>query len=251
LLNSDVEVTEGWLAPLENLLVHRSDIDAVQPKILSYHDKTRFEYAGAAGGFIDKLGYPFCRGRMFTEVEEDKGQYDDERAIFWATGACFLIRAKAFREAGGFDEDFFAHMEEIDVCWKIHRTGRKVFYCGKSRVYHKGAGTLGYDSPMKTYLNFRNGLFLILKHFDTAELLYKLPVRLALDWAAALVFLLRGKTKNAASVLRAHAHFIRQFRGTLKKRKAIRSAHPWYDHMAIYPGLIVVDFYLRRKPRYQ
>ena len=133
-------------------------IAAVQPKILSYHQKNKFEHAGAAGGFIDSLGYPFCRGRIFDHVEEDEGQYNDEREIFWATGACMMIRSKAYHQFDGFDEDFFAHMEEIDLCWKLHRDNQKVYYCGKSTVYHVGAGTLGYGNPRKTYLNFRNGL---------------------------------------------------------------------------------------------
>ena len=187
LLNSDIEVTPQWLSPLTQLLDSDETIAAVQPKILSYRQRDTFEHAGAGGGLIDALGYPFCRGRLFDVVEQDNGQYNDTTDVFWASGACLVIRADAFHDRGGFDEDFFAHMEEIDLCWKLNRAGLRVCYCGQSTIYHLGAGTLGYNNPRKTYLNFRNGLSLIFKHFDRAELLYKLPLRLWLDWLAAVV----------------------------------------------------------------
>lgn len=247
LLNSDVEVTPGWLDPLADLLDQNSQVAAVQPKILSFHEKNKFEYAGAAGGFIDTLGYPFCRGRVFDHVEEDCGQYNDERGIFWATGACFMIRAEVYWKFDGLDEDLFAHMEEIDLCWKINRARMEVYYCGKSAVYHAGAGTLAYENAMKTYLNFRNGLVLIFKHFDSAELIYKLPFRMALDWLAALVFLLKGKWKNAASVFRAHIHFFSGYKKFRQKRAAIRRMYPSYPRTNIHPGLIIFDYYLRRR----
>jgi GT2 family glycosyltransferase len=247
LLNSDVEVTPSWLKPLEFLLDTNQRVAAVQPKILSHRDKKTFEYAGAAGGFLDSMGYPFCRGRMFDYVETDTGQYDDERQIFWATGACMMIRSKSFHEHGGFDEDFFAHMEEIDLCWKLNRSEQEVFYSGKSTVYHLGAGTLGYQHPKKTYLNFRNGLGLIFKHLDTGELLYKLPFRMMLDWLAAMVFLLKGQGQNSASVFRAHVHFIGQASKLRKKRREIRKANPFYPRRNIHRGLIIFDYYLRGK----
>jgi GT2 family glycosyltransferase len=247
LLNSDIEVTPGWLEPLVEILDTKPTVAAVQPKILSYHHKKKFEYAGAGGGLIDLLGYPFCRGRMFQKVEKDHGQYNDEREIFWATGACFLIRSKTFFRFGGFDEDFFAHMEEIDLCWKINRTEDKVFYCGKSTIYHVGAGTLGYESPRKTYLNFRNGLTLIYKHFSTSELLYKFPARVMLDWVAAVVFLLKGQFKNAVAVLKAHNDFIRNFRLNREKRKKIHREFPTYSTDNIYNRLIILDYYLPQK----
>lgn len=247
LLNSDVEVTAGWLAPLQSLLDAHADIAAVQPKILSYANRNFFEYAGAGGGLIDALGYPFCRGRVFDYVEEDRGQYNDERAVFWSSGACMMIRSRSFHEQGGFDEDFFAHMEEIDLCWKLNRSGNDVFYTGKSCVYHLGAGTLGYHHPKKTYLNFRNGLSLICKHLNPAEMFYKLPCRVALDWVAALVFLLKGEGKNFLSVLRAHRDVVRQL-GTLRsKRRAIRSRYPRYPKKDMYRGLILFDYYFRRR----
>lgn len=247
LLNSDVEVTGGWLRPLKALLDENPQIASVQPKILSYRRKGLFEYAGAGGGFLDALGYPFCRGRVFDHVEEDLGQYDDERAVFWASGACMMIRSEKFREHGGFDEDFFAHMEEIDLCWKLNRSQNLVYYSGKSRVYHLGAGTLGYQHPRKTYLNFRNGLMLIFKHMDTGELFYKLPARMALDWLAALFFVFKGQFRNAWSVLRAHIGFLGQMRRLKGKRRKIREQHPAYPRSHIRAGLIIFDYYLFRR----
>lgn len=247
LLNSDVEVTENWLTPMTALLDQHPRIASVQPKILSYRNRHLFEYAGAGGGFLDALGYPFCRGRLFDHVEEDKGQYDDERPVFWTSGACMMIRAVKFHQHGGFDEDFFAHMEEIDLCWKLSRSGNNLFYCGKSRVYHLGAGTLGYQHPRKTYLNFRNGLSLIFKHLDTFELIYKLPLRMALDWVAALIFLMKGQGRNFVSVLRAHASFLGQMGRLTGKRRMIRGRYPSYPRDNMHRGLIIVDYYLRRK----
>lgn len=246
LLNSDIEVTPGWLDPMVKLLDDNPGIDAVQPKILSYQNKTEFEYAGAAGGFIDPLGYPYCRGRIFTQIEHDKGQYNDEREIFWATGACLLIRAETYHKFGGLDEDFFAHMEEIDLCWKINRTRQKIYYCGKSAVYHVGAGTLGYGSPRKTYLNFRNGLVLIFKHFDPGEFIYKIPVRFLLDWLAAFIYLVKGQPKHALAVFQAHLHFFRLLPKNRIKRREIRKHYPTYSRTSIHAGLIIIDYYLKR-----
>jgi GT2 family glycosyltransferase len=247
LLNSDVEVTSNWLSPLINLFDNDSTIAAIQPKILSYYQKSKFEYAGAGGGLIDAMGYPFCRGRIFTHVEEDHGQYDDEREIFWATGACLFIRSSVYHQFSGFDEDFFAHMEEIDLCWKINRANMKVYYCGKSNVYHVGAGTLGYENPKKTYLNFRNGIYLIFKHFNTTELLYKFPFRIGLDWLAATMFLMKGKPHNALSILKAHCHFILAGKKIMSKRRAIQNTYPSYSRKNIYSGLILTHYYKNQK----
>ena len=207
LLNCDIEVTSQWLVPMISLLDNDPTIAAVQPKVLSYQNKNKFEHAGAAGGFIDSLGYPFCRGRIFDYVEEDQGQYNDQREVFWATGACLMIRSEAFKKFGGFDEDFFAHMEEIDLCWKLQRAEQKVFYCGKSTIYHVGAGTLSYRNPKKVFLNFRNGLSLLFKHLNAGELIYKLPLRILLDVIAALQFLIKGEAGSFAAVIRAHGNF--------------------------------------------
>lgn len=247
LLNSDIEVTAGWLQPMISLLDGDVLIQALQPKILSYKERGRFEYAGAAGGFIDRLGYPFCRGRLFAYAEEDRGQYNDVREIFWATGACLMIRAGVYRQQGGLDEDFFAHMEEIDLCWKINRAGGKVYYCGQSTVYHVGAGTLSYGSPRKTYLNFRNGLTMLLKHYDGWELVLKLPFRLVLDWVAANVFILQGQFGQAWAIWRAHLDFAGSAGRTWRKRRKIVTAYPAYSREHVYKGLIIADYYLRRK----
>ncbi len=247
LLNSDIEVTPQWLQPMIALLDSNPSIAALQPKILSYHNRSVFEYAGAAGGLMDTLGYPFCRGRIFDYVEEDKGQYNDIRPVFWATGACLMIRSKAYHQFNGLDEDFFAHMEEIDLCWKLHRDNQQVYYCGASIVYHVGAGTLGYENPRKTYLNFRNGLALIFKHFDTAELLYKFPVRIALDWLAAFMYLLKGKTGNFTAVFQAHISFIGAIGNNQRKRSQLRNQYPHYSRVSLYTGIVIVDFFLRGK----
>ena len=247
LLNSDVEVTPGWLHPLKALLDAHADVAAVQPKILSWRNRALFEYAGAGGGFLDALGYPFCRGRVFDHLERDEGQYDDERPVFWTSGACMMIRANLFHQHGGFDEDFFAHMEEIDLCWKLNRAGNSLYYCGKSHVYHLGAGTLGYSSPRKTYLNFRNGLSLIYKHLGSGELVFKLPLRVMLDWLAAAVFMLKGQFKNARSVLKAHLDFFGQLETLTRKRKMIRKPYPRYPTENIHPGLIIFSYYVGRK----
>lgn len=247
LLNSDVEVTPGWLDPLVAMLDRNEQVAAVQPKILSYRQRERFEYAGAAVGFIDALGYPFCRGRIFDHLEEDRGQYDDEREIFWATGACFIIRSAIFHRFGGFDEDMFAHMEEIDLCWKINRAGFKVCYSGKSTVYHLGAGTLEYNNPRKVFLNFRNGLILLYKHLSKGELAFKMPLRFVLDWMAALFFLVKGKARQSQMIFRAHRDFLRNLGKHRAKRRAILRAYPQYPTQNIHPGMIIFDYYLRKK----
>ena len=247
LLNSDIEVTFQWLDPMISLLDNDQTIAAVQPKVLSYHNKNKFEHAGAAGGFIDALGYPFCRGRIFDYVEEDQGQYNDQREVFWATGACLMIRSEVFKKFGGFDEDFFAHMEEIDLCWKLQRTGQKVFYCGNSTIYHVGAGTLSYSNPKKVFLNFRNGLSLIFKHLNAGELLYKLPLRILLDVIAAFQFLIKGEGRSFAAVIRAQGKFLFNVGGDLKKRQEVRKAFPGYSSAMIYKGSVVLDYFLRGK----
>ena len=247
LLNSDIEVTADWLRPMISLLDADISIAAVQPKILSYSKKNHFEHAGAGGGFIDMLGYPFCRGRVFDHIEVDEGQYNDTREVFWASGACLFIRLQSFRKFGGFDEDFFAHMEEIDLCWKLNRSGQKIFYCGASTIYHVGAGTLAYRNPAKTYLNFRNGLAMLLKHFDTVELLFMMPIRIILDWVAAFQFLFTGDWKNFLAVLRAHSSFIANLPAGVRKRRELRKLYPTYNHSMIYAGSVVVHYYLKGK----
>lgn len=247
LLNSDVEVTPNWLTPLIKLLDENPEIAAAQPKILAYNEREHFEYAGAAGGFIDALGYPFCRGRVFNKTEKDLGQYNDEREIFWATGACMVIRSKIYHALKGLDEDFFAHMEEIDLCWKIQRAGYKVFYCGASAVYHVGAGTLSRSNPRKTYYNFRNGLSLVYKHWRTGEFFWKLPLRILLDFVAAVKFLLSAKAGDARAVLKAHFHFVKKWRKNQSKRKALKK-YP-FTNRNIYSGSILWDHFILKKDR--
>ncbi len=244
LLNSDIEVTPNWIAPVIDLMDNDPRIAAAQPKILSFRKKNKFEYAGAAGGQIDLLGYPFCRGRMFDSLEEDMGQYNDTVPIFWASGACLFIRSDRYHEMGGLDEDFFAHMEEIDLCWKLARAGNSIFYQGKSTVYHVGGGTLSASNPRKTYFNFRNGLSLLFKHQCASSLLWKFPLRILLDWAAALHFLSIGSGIHARAVMVAHLSFGRRLGHEIKKRAAVARQVKGYKSSTTYSGLIVFDYFL-------
>ncbi|WBV57758.1 glycosyltransferase family 2 protein [Chryseobacterium daecheongense] len=219
LLNSDVEVTENWIAPVLDLFERDPEIVAIQPKVLSYQNKKYFEFAGAAGGLIDNLGYPYCRGRVFDDVEEDKGQYNDEVEIFWASGCCFFIRSKDFQEQNGFDERFFAHQEEIDLCWRLINTGKKIYYTGKSTVYHVGGGTLNKQSPQKTYLNIRNNLSMMLKNLPFPKLIWLIFFRLCLDSIAGIYFGLKNGFPHLWAVVRAHFSFYAQVPGTWKLRQ--------------------------------
>lgn len=247
LLNSDVEVTAHWLEPVIQLMDSDSRIGAAQPKILAQRAKNKFEYAGAAGGMIDTLAYPFCRGRLFDSIEEDHHQYDDTIPIFWASGACLFVRATLFHELGGLDEDFFAHMEEIDLCWKMSRTGHTIYYQGKSTVYHVGGGTLSASNPRKTYLNFRNGLSLLFKHQRFYQLLWKLPFRVLLDWVAALHFLVSGSGIHGKAVIIAHLSFVRRIGHEIRKRKQTARQLKSFKSGKIYRGFIVFEYFLFRK----
>ncbi len=228
LLNSDVEVTENWLQPIETLLTDDPTIGIVQPKILDLMKKDHFEYAGAAGGFLDQLGYPFCRGRIFQVLEKDEGQYDDIQEIFWATGACMFIRKDIFHSLGGFDEDYFAHQEEVDLCWRAKNHGHRVFYIGASKVFHLGGSTLSNMNPKKTYLNFRNSLFSITKNLPRRKAFIIIFIRLLLDGVAAFRFVLQGKLNHCIAILRAHLSFYRQFRKMYKKREKAKFLLKYY-----------------------
>ena len=246
LLNSDIEVTPGWLDPLEAKLDASPEIAAVMPKLRSYTDREKFEYAGAAGGFIDWLGYPFCRGRVLQTVEMDHGQYDEGREIFWATGACMLVRAPLFREYGGFDASFFAHQEEIDLCWRWKSDGYRIWVEPQSVVFHVGGGTLSADSPHKTFLNFRNNLAMLYKNLSGKTLWGVLILRLVLDGFSAVVFLLQGKKAHFKLVWKAHRAFFRMRKELKAKRRRIqkkRTATP----SGIYRGSIVWRYYTGRK----
>ena len=222
LINSDIEVTDNWIKPIINLMEANSDIAACQPKILSFHDRNKFEYAGACGGFIDTLGYPFCRGRIFSDLEDDNNQYNDITEVFWASGACLFVRAKYFKEVNGFDNDFFAHQEEIDLCWRLKNKGYKIMVNPNSAVFHVGAGTLNTSSPLKTYLNFRNNLFMLYKNLSVLKLIITILFRLPLDGMAALSF---AKKENGLghvfSILRAHLVFYVSIPLLSLKRKKI------------------------------
>lgn len=233
LLNSDVEVTANWLQPLLRELESNSDVAAAQPKILDYRKRNCFEYAGAAGGYIDALGYPYCRGRIFETLEEDLGQYDDTREIFWATGACMMIRKKDFFEAGGFDEDFFAHQEEIDLCWRLFNRDRKVKAVGQSKVFHLGGGTLNSMHTRKTFLNFRNSLYLLLKNAPKNRILLLIFARLILDGAAGIKFIFQLKPSHSAAIMRAHFDFYRNFKKMLRKRKNFPKRTKYYDTTSV------------------
>ncbi|MBD0776469.1 glycosyltransferase family 2 protein [Maribacter sp. ANRC-HE7] len=219
LLNNDVEVTPNWLAPIKEVMENRPNVDIVQPKILDLMRKDHFEYAGAAGGFIDQLGYPFCRGRIFQELEKDEGQYDDIREIFWATGACMFIKSEVFHVLGGFDEEYFAHQEEVDLCWRAKNIGYGVYYVGTSKVYHLGGSTLSNMNPKKTYLNFRNSLFSITKNLPRRKALLIILFRLLLDGVAALRFVFQAKFSHCAAILKAHFSFYTKFWKMYRKRE--------------------------------
>ena len=290
LLNSDVEVTPFWMDPIIKLMDQDVNIAACQPKILKHTpsftaaikpssdlilsetgneneqqaelfntgipdtsktDQIYFEYAGAAGGFIDKYGYPFCRGRILNNIEVDKGQYNDTCEIFWATGACLFIRAEYFHRLQGFDEDFFAHMEEIDLCWRLKNMGYKIIYCGESKVFHVGAATLKKTNSFKTFLNFRNNLILIFKNHPSQFFYYKLLIRFLLDGIAGLYFLLTGEFNHCIAIIKAHFSFYFSFGKTLKKRKQLKLNVNKYTTTAVYKKSIIVDYYIRNKKTFK
>ena len=222
LLNSDIQVTKDWISPIISLMDSDKTISSCQPKILDYNNKNKFEYAGASGGFIDKFGYPFCRGRIFDDLEEDKEQYNDAKEVFWATGACLFVRASHFWEVGGLDEDFFAHQEEIDLCWRLKNKGYKVFVEPKSEVYHVGGGTLNVGSPFKTHLNFRNNLYMLFKNLPLSSLFIIIPIRLVLDGIASITFLSNKKgVSHLFAVMKSHFAFYFEMPKLIAKRRKI------------------------------
>ncbi len=220
LVNSDVEVTENWLQPILEKFKNEPKTAIIQPKILDFKNKAFFEYAGAAGGYIDQYGYPFCRGRIFDTIEKDHQQYDDETEIFWASGACFFIRSEVYHALQGFDDDFFAHQEEIDLCWRAINRGYQIQYTSKSTVYHVGGATLQQGNPKKTYLNFRNSLLMLVKNLPKSRLIPILFVRLCLDGLAGIQFLVKGKPKHTLAILKAHFSFYYLLLRFYKKREA-------------------------------
>ena len=226
LVNSDIEVTENWLNPIISTFEKQPTTAIIQPKILDYKSKTVFEYAGAAGGFIDKYGYPFCRGRIFGELEKDEAQFNDEIEIFWASGACFFIRSEVFNTLNGFDEDYFAHQEEIDLCWRAQNLGKTIKYVGTSTVFHVGGATLKEESPRKSFLNFRNSLFSLVKNLPSNQLFPIIIIRMLLDGIASVKFLLELRPIHTLAILRAHFSFYYYLPTMFKKRKlSIQNNH--------------------------
>ncbi len=243
LLNSDVEVESNWIEPVIELMQSDEKIAAAQPKLLSYTNKNLFEYAGAAGGLLDIFGYPFCRGRIFDTLEVDAGQYDTATEIFWASGAAFFIKKKYWDEVGGFDSSFFAHMEEIDLCWRLKNKGYKIMYCPDSTVYHVGGGTLSAEHPYKTYLNFRNNLIMLRKNLPLSRFLLIISIRFWLDLASLIKYLLAGKFKNAIAISKAHRHFLRSiFQGTYTITKDVSN----FNAVGIFNKSIALKHFIRK-----
>lgn len=234
LVNSDIEVTGNWLAPIARAFSADPQTAIIQPKIRDYKNKDYFEYAGAAGGFIDKYGYPFCRGRVFDTLEKDEAQYDDDCDIFWASGACFFIRSEVFRSLEGFDGDFFAHQEEIDLCWRAYNKNHKIRYVADSLVFHVGGATLQQGNPRKTYLNFRNSLSMLLKNLPFAKLLPVIFCRLVLDGIAGIQFVFQGKITHCMAIVNAHFSFYGSFSKFYKKRGGSQSAKYYKVNSIVY-----------------
>ena len=241
LLNSDVEVTQNWLTPIIDTFNKDEKTAIIQPKILDYNKKDYFEYAGAAGGFIDKYGYPYCRGRIFDAIEKDQGQYNDTTEIFWASGACLFIKSNVFKKLNGFDEHFFAHMEEIDLCWRAKNLGYSIKYVGKSEVYHIGGATLKNTNPKKTFLNFRNSLITLTKNAN-GFVFGKIFIRLLLDGIAGLKFLIEMKPKHTFAILKAHFSFYYHLNRVLTQRKSIKNKIKYYSRTSI-----VFDYFVNKK----
>jgi GT2 family glycosyltransferase len=233
LLNSDIEVTENWLKPIIKAFKKDEKTAVIQPKLLDFKDKTKFEYAGAAGGFIDLLGYPYCRGRLFNDLEIDKGQFNDEADIFWASGACLFIRSKIYHQLNGFDEDYFAHQEEIDLCWRIQNIGYKIKYVGTSTVYHVGGATLQETNPQKTYLNFRNSLLNVVKNVPKKWFLFVIFSRLILDGIAGIKFLIELRPIHTWAIIKAHFSFYGNFFKFLGKRRKLQKKQNYNLHTSI------------------
>lgn len=245
LLNSDVEVTPNWLNPIVSHLHVNPNTAIVQPKIKDYKRKDYYEYSGAAGGFVDVLGYPFCRGRIFETLEKDEGQYDRAYPILWASGACLVIRREVYKELGGLDEDYFAHQEEIDLCWRAHNAGYRAMFIPNSTIYHLGGATLDAMNPQKTYLNFRNSLFNLLKNVPGRKAYFLIFARLCLDGLAGVKFFFEGKFKHTWAIIRAHFGFYKRFRMIYRKRSDL-------DPQVKYAALtsIVWEYYLKGRKKY-
>lgn len=250
LLNSDVKVSGNWITPCIKQFEANEKIAVVQPKILSYNHPGNFEYAGAAGGFIDKFGYPFCRGRILNQTEKDNKQYNKSTQLFWASGACMFVKADAFRDIGGLDGDFWAHMEEIDLCWQLKNKGFKIIYEPQSVVYHLGGGTLPYESPQKVYLNFRNNLWMLFKNLPKPQFKRILIIRMVLDGVAAIKFLGGFQFKNFWAVAKAHVAFYQNLSKLIHKRKEIQKQVLVKIHPETYTKSIMWKFFIQKKHKF-
>lgn len=247
LLNSDVIPASNWIEPLITCMEQNPNTVACVPKIKALNEPDHFEYAGAAGGFIDKWGYPFCRGRIFDTIEKDNGQYNKSDEIFWGSGAALMVRTKLFNQSGGLEDSFFAHMEEIDWCWRMKNQGFKIRYCPQSEIFHLGGGTLNSMSSKKTYLNFRNNLYMLYRNLPEDKLKKTILIRLFMDAFAAIKFLLNGQFRNFLAIWKAHQHFFRNIPHLKKERNRLMKKVTCHQHPEIYPKSIVLDFFLRKR----
>lgn len=247
LLSADFEVTKGWFPPLLSAMQRYQGLAACQPKIRYWRDREYFEYAGAAGGFMDKYGYLFCRGRIFTELEKDKGQYEDDIEVFWASGGCFMVRADLYHKYGGLDNDLYAHMEEVDLCWRLKNAGYKIGYIADSTVYHVGGSVISYGSPQKLYYNFRNNLILLIKNEKASTLLWLFPLRLLLDGVAGARLLLTGQFTSTYTIIKAHFHVYGSIGKWLKRRKAAKKMITHRNEAGRMNKSIVWQFFALRK----
>jgi hypothetical protein len=250
LINSDIEVTDGWLQPLVSFMDNNPDVASSQPKIRAYYNRDHFEYAGAAGGYIDKYGYTFCRGRIFFDVEKDTGQYESQIDIFWSSGACMIVRGDAWKKCDGFDSGFFAHMEEIDLCWRFNKAGYRISYIPGSVVYHIGGGSLPYESPFKTYLNYRNSLFLLYKNLPDNQLHTILFIRKLMDGLAAIRFLAKGNFDSVRSVWKAHIDYYKSISELKVKRKMAKKSEVIQSPTTILNKSVVFEFYVKGNKTY-
>jgi GT2 family glycosyltransferase len=250
LLSADFEVTEGWFPPLHEAMELDEQLAACQPKIRYWRDRELFEYAGAGGGFMDKFGYLFCRGRVFFDIEKDDGQYNDNIEVFWASGGCLVVRADLYHEAGGLDYDFYAHMEEVDLCWRLKNMGYKIGYVGQSLVYHVGGSVISYGSPQKLYYNFRNNLILLIKNERSSKLLWLYPLRLALDGLAGLRLLFTGDFKQCFIIVKAHFHVYGSLGKWMKRRGDNKKLIAKRNEEGIYDRSIVWDYFLLRRKKF-
>lgn len=250
LLSADFEITQNWFAPLHTLMEHDLSIAACQPKIKFYKDKSMFEYAGAGGGFIDKWGYLFCRGRIFFTLEKDNGQYDDTIETFWAGGGCMFVRADLYHNLGGLDADLYAHMEEVDLCWRMKNAGHRIVYCGASTVYHIGGSVISYGSPQKIFYNYRNSLVLLLKNLPFSKLCWLLPFRLLLDGVSGLRALIKGDFKEVKAIIEAHWSFFFTLRKWFAKRQFSQAIVNQPNRKGIYYKSIIVAYFIEKKKQF-